>query len=325
MVHISSSTASAVGVNCGANFDIIQISNDSGYDIAITETSMIIDTLDTVQPQSSVKMKSFGGYDAKNWDSLKSSQMKMVKCAGAGEANGEALAVGGGQDSNQANNGGRQVNVEDANDIPPDDDNNDDDGYEGNEDQGDGDRGGARNGVAGNRPNTIVIYIQNMRGERIYFRVRRTTPMSRVFSAYARRVGVRLGSFRFIHRGQPIDTHSNETPGTLGLENNSRISAILQLRGTNSIVIRLLCQTGEITCFRVRRTTPMSLVFGAWAGRRGMHPGSFRFLQNGETIDTNATPDTLVLEMNSLIHVVQDLRGGGKRSDVVVEMPIACT
>ena len=62
------------------------------------------------------------------------------------------------------------------------------------------------------------------------------------------------------------------------------------------ITIRVKDQGGDYTFFRMKMTTTMSKVFGAYAERKGVSITSFRFYSNGEIIDADETPKSLELE-----------------------------
>ena len=66
--------------------------------------------------------------------------------------------------------------------------------------------------------------------------------------------------------------------------------------GSETITIRVKDQAGDETFFKVKRTTKMNKVFGAYAQRKGVAPSSLRFLIDGERIDPTETPKSLELE-----------------------------
>ena len=65
---------------------------------------------------------------------------------------------------------------------------------------------------------------------------------------------------------------------------------------SDTITIRVKDQGGDETFFKVKKTTKMSKVFGAYAQRKGVAITSLRFLIDGERIDAAETPKSLELE-----------------------------
>ena len=64
----------------------------------------------------------------------------------------------------------------------------------------------------------------------------------------------------------------------------------------DTITVRVKDQGGDETFFKVKKTTKMSKVFGAYAQRKGVAITSLRFLIDGDRIDGAETPNSLELE-----------------------------
>ena len=64
----------------------------------------------------------------------------------------------------------------------------------------------------------------------------------------------------------------------------------------DTITVRVKDQGGDETFFKVKKTTKMSKVFGAYAIRRGQTIAALHFLIDGERIDGAETPNSLELE-----------------------------
>ena len=64
----------------------------------------------------------------------------------------------------------------------------------------------------------------------------------------------------------------------------------------DTITVRVKDQGGDETFFKVKKTTKMSKVFGAYAQRKGVAITSLRFLIDGDRIDGAETPKSLELE-----------------------------
>jgi small ubiquitin-related modifier len=78
-------------------------------------------------------------------------------------------------------------------------------------------------------PQPIVISIRDQSGEEIYFKIKKTTPLSRVYESYASRKGVDAKDLRFIFDGTRID--STETAESIKLEDQDRLYCMSVLSG----------------------------------------------------------------------------------------------
>jgi small ubiquitin-related modifier len=70
------------------------------------------------------------------------------------------------------------------------------------------------------RPVRPVCSVKDQGGDEIFFKVKKTTKMSKVFDAYAQRKGVAITSLRFLIDGDRID--AAETPKSLELEDQDQ-------------------------------------------------------------------------------------------------------
>ena len=79
-----------------------------------------------------------------------------------------------------------------------------------------------------------------------------------------------------------------------------------------SIFIRLLTLIRTISGarFKVKKTTKMQKIFGAYAQRKGVDPSSLRFLLDGDRIQGEQTPKMLELEDEDQIDCVLAQMGG---------------
>ena len=76
---------------------------------------------------------------------------------------------------------------------------------------------------------TITIRVKDQGGDETFFKVKKTTKMSKVFAAYAQRKGVAITSLRFLIDGDRID--AAETPKSLELEDQDQIDCLLEQTG----------------------------------------------------------------------------------------------
>mmetsp|Transcript_14006 Transcript_14006/g.20497 ORF Transcript_14006/g.20497 Transcript_14006/m.20497 type:complete len:93 (+) Transcript_14006:167-445(+) len=75
----------------------------------------------------------------------------------------------------------------------------------------------------------ITIRVRDQTGEETFFKIKKTTKMSKVFETYAQRKGVAPNSLRFLLDGERIA--ADETPKTLELEDQDQIDCLLEQVG----------------------------------------------------------------------------------------------
>lgn len=66
-------------------------------------------------------------------------------------------------------------------------------------------------------------------GDELFLKVKKTTPMLKVFKAYASRKGVSVSALRFLIDGDRVDP--DKTPESLGLEEHDQIDCMLNQNG----------------------------------------------------------------------------------------------
>lgn len=166
----------------------------------------------------------------------------------------------------------------------------------------------------------ITIRVKDQTGEETMFKIKKSTKMSKVFSAYAQRKGVELASLRFLLDGDRIPETS--TPKMLELVDEDQIDCVLAQvggsgdddndgtkndngggdegetkpapagneeggaggggGGSEPITIRVKDQNGEETMFKIKKTTRMKKVFATYAARKGVEANAMRFMLDGE-------------------------------------------
>ena len=78
---------------------------------------------------------------------------------------------------------------------------------------------------------TVNLTITDPNGEEVYFKVKKTAKMRRLFQAYCKRLGVDHETMRFFYQGERINEES--TPEELTLKDGSKIDAyVRQVAGT---------------------------------------------------------------------------------------------
>jgi len=80
-------------------------------------------------------------------------------------------------------------------------------------------------------PEPITIRVRDQTGEETFFKIKKTTKMSKVFETYASRKGVQSQSLRFLLDGERIEPFS--TPADLDLDDQDQIDCMLEQSGGN--------------------------------------------------------------------------------------------
>jgi len=65
---------------------------------------------------------------------------------------------------------------------------------------------------------TINIKVVSSSGEEVFFKIKRTTKLSKLQGAYASKVGKDVNSIRFLYDGERIQ--DDDTPASLDMEDN---------------------------------------------------------------------------------------------------------
>jgi small ubiquitin-related modifier len=165
----------------------------------------------------------------------------------------------------------------------------------------------------------ITIRVKDQTGEETMFKIKKSTKMSKVFSAYAQRKGVEEKSLRFLLDGERI--LETATPKMLELEDEDQIDCVLAQvggsgddddndnvgdegetkpapagseegagggggggggGGSETITIRVKDQNGEETMFKIKKSTRMMKVFATYAARKGVEATAMRFMLDGD-------------------------------------------
>eukprot|EP00542_Grammatophora_oceanica_P017216 CAMPEP_0194048712 /NCGR_PEP_ID=MMETSP0009_2-20130614/28214_1 /TAXON_ID=210454 /ORGANISM="Grammatophora oceanica, Strain CCMP 410" /LENGTH=91 /DNA_ID=CAMNT_0038694661 /DNA_START=108 /DNA_END=383 /DNA_ORIENTATION=+ len=78
----------------------------------------------------------------------------------------------------------------------------------------------------------ITIRVRDQSGEETFFKIKKTTKMSKVFETYAQRKGVNSSSLRFLLDGERIE--GDQTPKMLELDDQDQIDCMLEQTGGKS-------------------------------------------------------------------------------------------
>jgi len=80
-----------------------------------------------------------------------------------------------------------------------------------------------------------------------------------------------------------------------------------------TINVKVVSATGEEVFFKIKRTTRLSKLQGAYANKVGKDVSSIRFLYDGARINEEDTPSSLEMEDNDTIDVMVEQVGGWSR------------
>jgi small ubiquitin-related modifier len=169
---------------------------------------------------------------------------------------------------------------------------------------------------------TITLRVKDQSGDEMLFKVKKTTEMSKVFDAYANRLGVTALQLKFMVDGSRINP--TDTPKMLELEENDQIDVFLEQVGGSEggeekkptgddavITVKLKDADNSEISFKVKKSTKMSKIIEAYASRKAIEARSFRILlDDGRRVHAEDTPKTLELDEDSVLSVVAETIGG---------------
>jgi small ubiquitin-related modifier len=72
----------------------------------------------------------------------------------------------------------------------------------------------------------VNLTIKDPQGEEVYFKVKRTTRMRKLFQAFCKRSNTDPSTMRFFYQGDRID--DEQTPADLGLRDGDKIDAFVR-------------------------------------------------------------------------------------------------
>jgi small ubiquitin-related modifier len=177
-------------------------------------------------------------------------------------------------------------------------------------------------GVEGDAPKAdapITLKVRDQAGEVMFFKVKKSTEMRKIFDAYAQRLGVNARNLKFTLDGERLK--ETDTPKMLELTDEDQIDVFLdQVGGSDpeqksaddvAITLRVKEGSGEETAFKVKKSTKMSKIFDTFASRKGLSVNMIRFMYDGKRVKAEDTPKMLEMEDDDQIDVVLQQEGGG--------------
>eukprot|EP00039_Didymoeca_costata_P018317 m.333028 g.333028 ORF g.333028 m.333028 type:complete len:102 (-) comp17048_c0_seq1:136-441(-) len=76
------------------------------------------------------------------------------------------------------------------------------------------------------------------------------------------------------------------------------------------INLKVMAQDNTEVHFKIKRSTKMSKLIEAYCKRQGLQSGSIRFLFDGQQVGPDDSPESLDMEDNDCIDVMQQQTGG---------------
>ena len=78
---------------------------------------------------------------------------------------------------------------------------------------------------------SITIRVKDAGGEEMFFKVKKTTKMEKIISAYSQRKGMAVTAFRLMFDGNRVNP--TDTPKMLEMDDNDQMDAMLETVGGN--------------------------------------------------------------------------------------------
>jgi small ubiquitin-related modifier len=75
----------------------------------------------------------------------------------------------------------------------------------------------------------ISIRVMGQDGSEVFFKLKKTTPLQKMFTAYAERLAQPPGTLRFLYDGNRL--RGEQTPKELDMEDGDMVDAVLQQTG----------------------------------------------------------------------------------------------
>jgi small ubiquitin-related modifier len=137
----------------------------------------------------------------------------------------------------------------------------------------------------------------------LFFRLKRTAPMKKLFDAFAKRVGLATATLTFRRDGDRIS--EADTPASLQLSDDEQIDVFqitiggenggdeqeqVENNTTDLLTIHITEPGGGGIGFRVKKTTQLQKTFEAFAERKGYDLKYIRFHYNGRRLTGTSTP-----------------------------------
>lgn len=159
------------------------------------------------------------------------------------------------------------------------------------------------------KPGQIDIKVKDQNENEVFFKIKRTTKLSKVFDAYCQRQSIERANVRFLLDGTRIQ--DEDTPEGLEMEDGDMIEVVLEQTGGDTSPDPRSCVTFKINhgptgdvYFKSKRLTKMSKAFQIYCERQSISRDTVSFLLNGAIVKDDDTPSTLRILNGDSFHVV---------------------
>lgn len=168
----------------------------------------------------------------------------------------------------------------------------------------------------------ITLKVRDQAGEIMFFKVKKTTEMRKIFDAYGQRLGISAKNLKFLLDGERIK--ETDTPKMLELSDDDQIDVVLEQVGGSEgeskpvgddavITVRVRDSDENEVAFKVKKSTKMSKIIEAYATRKGVQSQAVRFTTDaGVRVSVDDTPKMLELDDDSVISAMIEQTGGLK-------------
>ncbi len=140
----------------------------------------------------------------------------------------------------------------------------------------------------------ITVKLRTQGGEESHFKVKRTTPMRKIFQAFADRQGSSRHHFTFHLDGERIQ--EDATPQLLSMDEGDQIDVFMEQVGGESdmLIVKIAdTDTNKISIFKVCHDTQFQKIFDAYAETKGLNSNFIIFSYNGSHVNGDSTPKAM--------------------------------
>ncbi|KAK2629766.1 hypothetical protein QTJ16_000586 [Diplocarpon rosae] len=168
-------------------------------------------------------------------------------------------------------------------------------------------------------PVHINIKVKDQAGREVLFKIKKSTLLKKVMSAFCERQEVDPKAVRFLYDGTRLQ--DNDTPEGLEMEDEDCIEVFAEQLGgaaddiagaePQRLMIIVKDTHGETVQFRCKNTTILDKLTKAYCDQRNRQPGMLKFYtQDGKRLTPGATPESLDLEDGGVIDAFEEQLGG---------------